>query len=50
MSIMESKKTTFYNPKKGTSFISVTTRVTPKGQTYFYDKIKSQYESTGRWW
>ena len=25
-------------------------RVTPKGQAYFYEKIRSQYNANGRWW
>lgn len=25
-------------------------RITPKGQTYLYGKLKSQYEANGRWW
>lgn len=34
----------------GTSGEHHCSRITPKGQVYFYEKIKAQYEAQGRWW
>ena len=40
----------FHVHKDGTTGTHHCTRITPKGQTYFFEKIKAQYESAGRWW
>lgn len=34
----------------GTTGVHHCTRITPKGQTYFFDKLKAQYDAIGRWW
>lgn len=34
----------------GESFVSHTTKITPKGQTYFLDKIKEKINAIGKWW
>lgn len=34
----------------GSTGVHHCSRITPKGQTYFYAKIKAQYDANGRWW
>lgn len=40
----------FHVHHDGTTGVHHCTRITPKGQTYFFGKIKEQYEAHGRWW
>ena len=40
----------FHVHNDGTTGIHHCSRITPKGQVYFYEKIKSQYDARGRWW
>ena len=49
MNLLESTEG-FHVHNDGTTGLHHCTRITPKGQTYFYEKIKAQYESAGRWW
>ena len=34
----------------GSTSIHHCSRITPKGQAYFFDRIKMKYQTTGRWW
>lgn len=34
----------------GTTGVHHCSRITCKGQTYFYNKLKEKYEANGRWW
>ena len=40
----------FHVHHDGTTGVHHCTRITPKGQTYFFGKLKAQYEAMGRWW
>lgn len=40
----------FHVHHDGTTGVHHCTRITPKGQTYFFGKIKEQYDAMGRWW
>lgn len=40
----------FHVHRDGTTGVHHCTRITPKGQTYFFAKLKAQYDATGRWW
>lgn len=40
----------FHVHHDGTTGVHHCTRITPKGQTYFFEKIKKQFEEEGRWW
>jgi len=40
----------FHVHNDGSTGLHHCSRITPKGQVYFYEKIKTQYETEGRWW
>ena len=49
MKLLESTEG-FHVHHDGTTGVHHCTRITPKGQTYFFEKIKAQYDAQGRWW